>query len=313
MMKKRFSSLVSSFHGSCKSKEETSTSALPPIFYISPARRRMAAPAVVEKAGCRCVPHERRSSPAIDADDMSRARETPAYLWRKEEKWHVVLCSEELERTMLQEEDDEHEHEDAPSSTITELTDTRPMVLQRRKRECKRLRSRISTSSHDTTSCCFSSEDEANDEREDDYYEEEEDEEEEEYEVDETNTLLSSLSFASNSTARRPGCPASAVGALRRLAAAPCGTDEGKVQQESFAVVKRSSDPRGDFRRSMAEMVVEKGMYEAADLEQLLRCFLSLNSRHHHRAVVSAFTDIWQALFPHASPNLIQLQQVVNN
>lgn len=82
----------------------------------------------------------------------------------------------------------------------------------------------------------------------------------------------------------------------------PCGADQGKVK-ESFAVVKRSADPRGDFRRSMAEMVVEKGIYDAADLEQLLHCFLSLNSRHHHRAIVAAFGDIWEALFPESSPH----------
>ncbi|XP_072982250.1 uncharacterized protein [Typha latifolia] len=66
----------------------------------------------------------------------------------------------------------------------------------------------------------------------------------------------------------------------------------------SFAVVKRSEDPRGDFRRSMAEMVVEKEIYDSAGLERLLQCFLSLNARHHHKAIVDAFGDIWDAIFP---------------
>lgn len=79
---------------------------------------------------------------------------------------------------------------------------------------------------------------------------------------------------------------------VRRLS--PCLGGEG----ESLAVVKQSEDPRSDFRRSMAEMVVEKGIYEAKELEQLLHCFLSLNSQHHHQAIIDAFTDVWVALFP---------------
>ncbi|XP_020104769.1 transcription repressor OFP7-like [Ananas comosus] len=64
------------------------------------------------------------------------------------------------------------------------------------------------------------------------------------------------------------------------------------------APADRSEDPRGDFRRSMAEMVVEKEIYDAAGLEQLLRCLLSLNDRRHHRAITTAFGDIWDAVFP---------------
>ncbi|KAK1315743.1 hypothetical protein QJS10_CPA05g01153 [Acorus calamus] len=71
---------------------------------------------------------------------------------------------------------------------------------------------------------------------------------------------------------------------------------EGKVM-ESFAVVKRSKDPRGDFRRSMVEMILEKEMFEKRELEQLLRCFLSLNHSCHHEVIVDAFSEIWVALF----------------
>lgn len=48
----------------------------------------------------------------------------------------------------------------------------------------------------------------------------------------------------------------------------PC-TVEGKVK-ESFAIVKKSEDPLGNFRRSMVDMIVEKQMLEKKDLEQLL-------------------------------------------
>lgn len=75
----------------------------------------------------------------------------------------------------------------------------------------------------------------------------------------------------------------------------PCTVD-GKVR-ESFAVVKKSEDPYEDFKRSMMEMIVEKHMFDEKELEQLLHCFLSLNSREHHRVIVQAFSEIWEGLF----------------
>ncbi|XVE82654.1 hypothetical protein DITRI_Ditri16bG0023400 [Diplodiscus trichospermus] len=79
----------------------------------------------------------------------------------------------------------------------------------------------------------------------------------------------------------------------------PC-TVEGRVR-ESFVVVKKSRDPYEDFKRSMMDMILEKQMFEEKDLEQLLHCFLSLNSRHHHGAIVEAFAEIWDALFSRSS------------
>ncbi|KAL2247050.1 UNVERIFIED_CONTAM: Transcription repressor OFP7 [Sesamum indicum] len=75
----------------------------------------------------------------------------------------------------------------------------------------------------------------------------------------------------------------------------PCTVD-GKVK-ESFAIVKRSEDPYEDFKSSMMDMIVEKQMFEEKDLEQLLQCFLSLNSRHYHGIIVEAFSEIWEAIF----------------
>ncbi|KAE8709528.1 Transcription repressor OFP8 [Hibiscus syriacus] len=79
----------------------------------------------------------------------------------------------------------------------------------------------------------------------------------------------------------------------------PC-TVEGKVR-ESFAVVKKSFDPYKDFKRSMVDIILEKQVFEEKDLEQLLHCFLSLNSRHHHGVIVQAFSEIWEALFSRRS------------
>lgn len=75
------------------------------------------------------------------------------------------------------------------------------------------------------------------------------------------------------------------------------GEVDGVVVAGSFAVVKRSDDPRADFRRSMAEMVVGRAIYDADGLERLLRCFLALNHQRHRRDIVAAFGDVWEAVF----------------
>ncbi|GAB4852584.1 hypothetical protein Ancab_016798 [Ancistrocladus abbreviatus] len=71
---------------------------------------------------------------------------------------------------------------------------------------------------------------------------------------------------------------------------------KGKVK-DAFAVVKRSSDPYNDFRTSMVEMIIERQIFGAQELEQLLQCFLILNSAHHHRVIVEVFAEIWETLF----------------
>ncbi|KAM3710596.1 hypothetical protein ACJW31_01G042500 [Castanea mollissima] len=70
----------------------------------------------------------------------------------------------------------------------------------------------------------------------------------------------------------------------------------GKVR-ESYAVVKNTENPYEDFKRSMLEMILEKQMFETKDLEELLHCLLSLNSRVHHGVIVEAFSEIWEILF----------------
>ena len=67
---------------------------------------------------------------------------------------------------------------------------------------------------------------------------------------------------------------------------------------ESFAVVKTSRDPRRDFRdrESMEEMIAENGICTAADLEDLLACYLSLNAAEYHELIVDVFEHIWVSL-----------------
>ncbi|KAH6788416.1 ovate family protein 8 [Perilla frutescens var. frutescens] len=68
-------------------------------------------------------------------------------------------------------------------------------------------------------------------------------------------------------------------------------------ENRSFVVVKRSVDPYQDFKKSILEMILERGIFEPKDLEQLLMSFLSLNSRMHHKAILKAFSEIWKEVF----------------
>ncbi|CAM0880500.1 unnamed protein product [Alopecurus aequalis] len=84
-----------------------------------------------------------------------------------------------------------------------------------------------------------------------------------------------------------------------------CGVKEGfrpvvsaaeEQVRRGFAVVQRSRDPYADFRASMVEMVVSRQLFGAAELEQLLRSYLSLNAPRHHPVILQAFSDIWVVL-----------------
>ncbi|ONK62577.1 uncharacterized protein A4U43_C07F5560 [Asparagus officinalis] len=76
------------------------------------------------------------------------------------------------------------------------------------------------------------------------------------------------------------------AGRYRRMA-------NSKKLGESFAVVKKSADPRRDFRESMVEMIVEHDIRASRDLEELLACYLSLNSEEYHGVIVKVFEEIW--------------------
>ncbi|KAF7055692.1 hypothetical protein CFC21_063192 [Triticum aestivum] len=71
----------------------------------------------------------------------------------------------------------------------------------------------------------------------------------------------------------------------------------GRLEEESVAVVTETEDPLGEFRRSMAEMVVENGITGGAELRELLQRFLSLNAARHHHLILRAFADVWEELF----------------
>lgn len=66
-----------------------------------------------------------------------------------------------------------------------------------------------------------------------------------------------------------------------------------KIENDSVAMAKLSVDPIGDFRVSMEEMITEYNIKDSADLEDLLACYLSLNSSYFHDQIVRAFEQIW--------------------
>ncbi|CAL4907402.1 unnamed protein product [Urochloa decumbens] len=65
------------------------------------------------------------------------------------------------------------------------------------------------------------------------------------------------------------------------------------VARRSFAVVKASTDPPRDFRESMVEMITENNVHAPEDMEELLECYLSLNSREYHGVIMEVFREIW--------------------
>ncbi|GER28122.1 ovate family protein [Striga asiatica] len=70
----------------------------------------------------------------------------------------------------------------------------------------------------------------------------------------------------------------------------------GPFYAESLAIVKASVDPERDFRESMVEMIMENNIWASKDLEDLLACYLSLNSNRYHGLIIRAFEQIWFGL-----------------
>ncbi|OEL34456.1 hypothetical protein BAE44_0004527 [Dichanthelium oligosanthes] len=83
----------------------------------------------------------------------------------------------------------------------------------------------------------------------------------------------------------------------------PRGSNASAATDGGFAVVKRSADPYEDFRKSMKEMIAEwpaggdrdEGEHSA---ERLLETYLVLNSPRHYPAILAAFADVRETLFP---------------
>ncbi|CAH8362768.1 unnamed protein product [Eruca vesicaria subsp. sativa] len=67
---------------------------------------------------------------------------------------------------------------------------------------------------------------------------------------------------------------------------------DGGMENESFAVVKCSSNPKKDFRDSMIEMIMENGINQPEELKDLLVCYLRLNSDEYHDMIINVFQQV---------------------
>lgn len=72
---------------------------------------------------------------------------------------------------------------------------------------------------------------------------------------------------------------------------------------DSFAVVKCSLDPQQDFIDSMIEMIKEKQISQAEEMEELLACYLTLNSNEYHDLIIKAFRKVWLYMSPSDKPS----------
>ncbi|OIW21902.1 hypothetical protein TanjilG_14547 [Lupinus angustifolius] len=84
--------------------------------------------------------------------------------------------------------------------------------------------------------------------------------------------------------------------ARRSVSSSACKASKNTGFPEGFAVFKSSLDPQRDFRDSMSEMIKENKIRASKDLENLLACYLSLNSREYHDLIIKAFEQIWYGM-----------------
>ncbi|KAE8708864.1 Detected protein of unknown function [Hibiscus syriacus] len=80
---------------------------------------------------------------------------------------------------------------------------------------------------------------------------------------------------------------------------------------ERFGMVKCSFDPEKDFRDSMMEMIKENRISQAEELEELLVCYLTLNSDVYHDLIIKVFQQVWLEMDQASSVIDLQNEQCV--
>ncbi|KAB2609735.1 transcription repressor OFP2 [Pyrus ussuriensis x Pyrus communis] len=80
---------------------------------------------------------------------------------------------------------------------------------------------------------------------------------------------------------------------LSRRSVSSNSSSKRRSISDSFAIVKSSFDPQRDFRESMVEMIMENNIKASKDMEDLLACYLSLNSDEYHEMIIKVFKQIW--------------------
>ncbi|XP_031115456.1 transcription repressor OFP7-like [Ipomoea triloba] len=212
------------------------------------------------------VPLSHAHKPSIRAIPNDLRKERREFRWRKEEEWHVVAA------TTSHDNNKPTPRRKISNSSLYEETLAAPPAPEKRNRQTRKSKKVVKASSSSSSSSGYENRiDEASRTR--------------------RNSRKKCGVFRS-SPASESEMPAR-LSVFKKLI--PCSL-EGKVK-ESFAMVKRSKDPYEDFKGSMVEMILEKQMFEKQDLEQLLQCFLSLNTRQYHGIIVEVFSEIWEALF----------------
>ncbi|XVF27441.1 hypothetical protein REPUB_Repub14bG0106700 [Reevesia pubescens] len=83
----------------------------------------------------------------------------------------------------------------------------------------------------------------------------------------------------------------------------------GKTGLENFAMVKCSFDPEKDFKDSMIEMIRENRISQPEELEELLACYLTLNSDAYHGLIIKVFQQVWFDLDQAISDTDLQNEQ----
>lgn len=207
------------------------------------------------------------------ADELPPARGTPAYRWLKSSRWHVIEAANAYAS--------DGDGDDTPRLKIDARRRVRHSRRRRRRALHRRAAGPASWSSGD--SGWFSSDDG-----------------DEPFGAESSSALPVASTTTTESSSTGASGNSAGAGAARRQEEEE---EEAAAVAGGFAVVKRSDDPRGDFRRSMAEMVVGRGIYDADGLERLLRCFLALNDRRHRWDIVAAFGDVWEAVFSNPPPS----------
>ncbi|WMV45320.1 hypothetical protein MTR67_038705 [Solanum verrucosum] len=97
----------------------------------------------------------------------------------------------------------------------------------------------------------------------------------------------------STSPKRRISVSSSSNGVKLRTKSPRVVSRKSVSSRTSYAVVKSSKDPHRDFKESMVEMIVKNNIKTSKDLEELLACYLSLNSDHYHNLIIKVFKQIW--------------------
>lgn len=75
--------------------------------------------------------------------------------------------------------------------------------------------------------------------------------------------------------------------------------EETTPGSDSFVVIKCSLDPKQDFRDSMIEMIREKQINQPEEMEELLACYLTLNSDEYHDLIIKVFRQVWFNMSQH--------------